>query len=441
MERVLRQLSTGSYGGRRCGGIEERIERWSRTTNSGTNTAGGWIPPPASFLMSNTVLRVHGSDPGFFIHVKHVNTVTNRQHMVRTVRVMPHKTIQSNVVKRATAKFVTDKKRISNVFGVKSTRIEFTTREHRSANYTANCKPLVQPTYKSYFNLIMQSHGECTIGTHRDVINNLNYTTYLYGVCNPMSTMVDSMKQKNFLTPFFFSSINLAGPIETTNQLFISMTINTQKLTHETIYDLGKTLYPIYSLLEVDTKFNWFCNMIALFLECFINTPNKIGMIWMNERYYLENPTENATRSTETWNEYRKYMLEKCAPLLNGFSMAFAQRTGQFVYKNCEMVHIAPFFVAAALEEAVLSYGSFLLNTRKIKSFKELVMMLSVTPTDPRLTVTQTDDRTDVYRTGDRVLTWSHGADFKVGASERLVLGKKINQYIKCKTGDHGDQD
>ncbi|AUG72287.1 ORF34 [black bullhead herpesvirus] len=435
MEQILRQLLIGSCGVQPSGGIGEHILEWGRTKNSGTSTVAGWTPPPPSFLMSNTILRIHTSEPAFFIHVKHVNTVTNRQHMVRTVGRGHHKTIQSNIIKRGAARFVTDKKKLGNLFGAKSTRIEFTTGDHRSANYTANCKPLIQPVYKSYFNLIMKSHGEYSVGSHRDVINNLNYTTYLYGVQNPMTTMIESTKKKDFLTPFFFSSINLMGPVKTTNQLFISMTINTQRLTHETIGDLGQTLYPIYSLLEVDVKLNWFCNMMVLYFGGFLNTPNKIIILWANESYYIDHPHENGLRGPETWLQYRAYMLPKCAPHFNGFSMAFAQRTGQFRYKNCEMVHLAPLLLTTDLMPLVMSYGAHLIEARKVASFKELVVMISTNPGE-KITIQQTPEKTVIVHDGRQLIEWHHGASFKVERAERIVLRKKINQYIKCKSAD-----
>ncbi|WP_206667806.1 hypothetical protein, partial [Salmonella enterica] len=83
-----------------------------------------------------------------------------------------------------------DKKKTVNVFGVKTTRIEFTEGAHRSANYTANCKPLLQPVFRNYFDLIMKSHEEFVTCSKKDVVNNLNYTTYLYGVCNPFFTVI-----------------------------------------------------------------------------------------------------------------------------------------------------------------------------------------------------------------------------------------------------------
>lgn len=324
-----------------------------------------------------------------------------------------------------------DKKKTVNVFGVKTTRIEFTEGAHRSANYTANCKPLLQPVFRNYFDLIMKSHEEFVTCSKKDVVNNLNYTTYLYGVCNPFFTVIGtSFKKGDFLEPFFFSSINLTNYQDNSNQLFVSMTINSQRLTHDSVSDLGKNLKPIYDLLEVDIKLNWFCCMISLFFDGFINTPNKVVILWFNEMYYVARPHLNTTREPSDWLAYKTFMLHKCAPYLNGYSLSFGQKTGQFVYKNCEFIHIVCVLLESISEKhtvAIESYGNFLIGSNKRQAFWELIATIQTVLGHSAITHCETS--TSVIITQDKVIVWNHGPSFRVEPKVIKLLCTKITMY------------
>uniref|UniRef100_A0AB33V978 ORF34 n=1 Tax=Latid herpesvirus 1 TaxID=3096545 RepID=A0AB33V978_9VIRU len=429
--------STALLGERFSGGLEERVLGWSRHHLYGSDTADGWAPPALSFLTSNVVIRIRDSDPPFYVHSKHVNTVHNKQHVVHTRRRAPYKLLQSSIVKADTPRFVMDKKKLVNLFGIKNTRIEFTEGEQRSANYTSNCKPLIQPPFRGYFDLVMKAHEEFSVGGSRgEVINNLNYTTYLYGVCNPFSTVVQMTEERKqrgkqrFLEPLFFSSINLINYDINTNQFFTSMTINSQRLAPGGVNDLGKNLYPIYSLLELDLKLNWFCCTMGLFLEGFLNTPNKVVILWYNELYYLNHPAMNE-RGTGDWIPYRNFMLRHCASCINGFSMAFGQRLNQFIQKNCEFIHL----VSALLDEpeepylaAIQSYGDFLVTTGKYRSFTELLCMLGQC-LGPEAIHKRSATETAV-RHGRGELRWCHGECFRVGKEVTDILSEKIGSYL-----------
>lgn len=193
---------------------------------------------------ANVTLKKTGScvvqlAKGVLLHVLHVNTVGN-QKFNATVFSETHKRyarLQSNTTKTrrlSRLRFVSDKKRLSSQHGYKNTRIEFSSNPSRSANYTSNAKPLLQSYFRSVFETISLTQGTCVTSTKPFTVSNENLTCYIYGVANPLTVVIRMKNTKtHFHTPFFFSSVNVAGK-KTRHQLFSSMSINSQRVKHVT---------------------------------------------------------------------------------------------------------------------------------------------------------------------------------------------------------------
>ena len=218
--------------------------------------------------------------PDFKLHTIHVNTVSNVQYRAKWRSRGRHlkKTMSgtSKTNNKARLRFVCDKKKVTNLHGVKATRIEFTENAKRSANYTTNVKPCLQPYYRNIFNLLIMAQGEIIQSEGPHVVNNVNYTSYMYGVSNPYTFLFNLMniKNKDTYTPLFFSSVNVADK-DYRHQIFSSMTMNSQRLAVD-MRSVRTALSPVFQTLEVHKGLNYMCCLLGEHKEAFLTTGEKL---------------------------------------------------------------------------------------------------------------------------------------------------------------------
>lgn len=399
----------GSYGQQSYGHLSEDLRNWSHLMDYGTDTSTGWIPPVLNYTTGNYILKAKHDKFQFYIHTRHVNMVANKRQTIPFYKQRQHiKTLQSNTMKNDSNRFVTDKKKIVSIFGVKNTRIEFTPNTHRSANYTTVNIPKFQTIFQKYFHLIQMTHGEYIEDEHKSVINNVNYTTYLYGVNNPFSVFLLMNKNKSeFLNLCSFSSINLisdetvASNEKNSIQIFASMTLNTQNLNQFTVATLSERVAPLMKLMEVDQKLNWFCNIFGLYTMGFINTPNKLNICWWNEIYYVVNPSLNKERNVEDWISYKNFMIQNISKGGNVIDYYLGQQNGQFHKRNPDVIHLVGGLLLEITEQKISheskklvidilkSHFSHLNFSKKVYALIEMITLLSILFNTQRKVVTR----------------------------------------------------
>lgn len=309
------------------------------------------------FLRGNFALPLNGGaeTSTFHLAVQTVNTVYNRQQLVSAFNAsnVRYKRIQSGTVKAATSVFVTDKKRCETTHGLKGTRIEFTRQPHfrRSSNYTNNNRPLYHALIHKFFELVSLSQGECIFNRSPPTLNNINYTTCLYGVTNPFAFSSSILTDRvQFHTPFFFPSVNLRDrdssllSREKQHQIFASRYINSQKLNPGDVNHLGTFLGPLSERIEADEPLNRYCCQTFLRDSKFLNTANKVALLYYNELFYLDSGVDPTTPSV--WrDQYTAYITRRMREKKNDFFPQVDQRTGQLESKNPEFVHLVPHFI------------------------------------------------------------------------------------------------
>ena len=146
------------------------------------------------------VLRDEGScvvkvENNVLLHVLHVNTVGNQKFRATkfSKHLRKYARMQSNTTKTkllSRLRFVSDKKRLCSQHGYKNTRIEFSSKPSRSANYTSNANHLLQPYFRGVFETIALSQGTCIVSTKPFTVSNENLTCYIYGVANPLTVVI-----------------------------------------------------------------------------------------------------------------------------------------------------------------------------------------------------------------------------------------------------------
>ncbi|UMM52736.1 protein ORF58 [Lake sturgeon herpesvirus] len=365
------------------------IDTWTRpSTAFGPSTSLGWTPQTHIFLNGNFVSHTHGCSPAFFTATQHVNIVYNKkqQTSVFAPHLLPHKQIQSGTVLTDNNKFVTDKKKTFSVQGVKNTRIEFTSLKNRSSNYTTNCRPLYQPAFQQFFELTGLCHGETSVTMSAMVVNNVNYTTCLYGLTNPFSFNFKICKDhKKFHNTLFFPSVNLYKQAKgRQHQIFESRYINSQKIYPGDVNQFGFYLQTVVAQTEYDPCLNWyFCRHFEA-TKSFLNTPNKTLILWFNERFYLAHPQVDIADPASYWPAYVTFMDLCVTPHLNHFIGFFSSGFGQYHNKNPEFIHLIPFLIFGAARghnqglDLIASYAHRLSRLQRHESLLELRLILQI---------------------------------------------------------------
>lgn len=299
------------------------------------------------------------------------------------------KSLYNNVYKTSEGKFIVDKKKLVSVSGMKNSRIEFTDAEIRSANYTSNVKVFLQPMFKQYFNIIVASQGERVLRSSPAVTNNVNYTTYIYGVNNYFGLMRSVARHVDFSSPVFFSSINY-NVRQYSNQIFLSMTINSQRLHPGNVHELSVNLAQLKKFLEVDEKLNAYCCFMGLYSGDFLTSANKALLCWYNEVYYLNYPTNNAYRNSGAhWRHYKEYMVHETGKKLNPMNYNVGTCAVNIIDKNCGTLHLLHHLLSqmhandleadhcGTVLKIVKSYWEFLCSARHYQSVWELFSLLT----------------------------------------------------------------
>lgn len=335
---------------------------------------------------ANSTLRNTGScvvvlQRNVLLHVLHVNTVGNQKFCAtvfskekRKYAQMQSNTTKTRVLSRL--RFFSDKKRLCSQHGYKNTQIEFSSNPSRSANYTSNAKYLLQPYFRSVFETVGLSQGTCVVAARAFTISNENLTCYIYGVTNPFMVMINMKNTKtHFHTPFFFSSVNVAGE-ESRHQMFTSMSINPQKV-RDVAKELPEALDRVAGLLEIHVHLNRLCCEIAQERRGMLTSLEKLCLVYLTEVYFLgildrSNPNH--------WENYRCVVKsvfdEHYKSELSSFQDKILTR---YHLRNPEFVHMIPWFLANKTDfyiALIRSHESYLRHENKVNARMELLNMI-----------------------------------------------------------------
>lgn len=331
----------------------------------------------------NEILKTHGSclvelDNHVLLHVLHVNTVGNHRFssLVYSKPLRKYARLQSNTTKTELAtrlKFVSDKKRLCSQHGYKNTRIEFASTLTRSANYTSNAKHTLQPYFRGLFETIALSQGSCIISSKPFMVCNENLTSYIYGVANPLS-VIALMKntKKHFHTPFFFSSVNVAGEA-TRHQLFVSMSINSQKVRN-VAEELPKALSKMAKLVEVHVHLNRLCCELAHERGGMLTSREKICLVYLTELHFLHIKNRDDARY---WPDYRESVKGNFVKHFRSTLSSFQDKVlNNYHLRNPEFTHLIPWLLdnpCALHNTMILAHEAYLRHEGKVMARIELI--------------------------------------------------------------------
>lgn len=336
-----------------------------------------------SFMEINDILKLTGNcvvplDNDVLLHVLHVNTVGNQKFNATIVSPHLHKygELQSNTTKTkllSRVRFVSDKKRVCSQHGYRNTRIEFSSNPSRSANYTSNAKHLLQPYFRSLFETISLSQGTCIVSTKPFMVSNVNLTCYIYGVANPL-TVVIRMKntKKDFHTPFFFSSVNVAGQ-KSRHQLFASMSINSQRVA-SAAEELPFALRNVSSLLEIHTHLNRLCCELAQERAGLLTSREKICLVYLTEMYFVDVLDRSNPRH---WPGYRESVKAAFMQRYRSNLSPFQDKAlSRYHWRNPEFLHLVPWLLDNASsrhERLIKAQEAYLRYEGKVHARAELL--------------------------------------------------------------------
>lgn len=322
-------------------------------------------------------------DGHVLLHVLHVNTVGNQKFsaIVFSEHLRRYGQVQSNTTKTkllSRLRFVSDKKRLCSQHGYKNTRIEFSSNPNRSANYTSNAKYLLQPYFRGVFETVALSQGTCVVSTKPFVVNNENLTSYMYGVANP-STVVIRMKnaERHFHTPFFFSSVNVAGE-ETRHQLFSSMSINSQKVRN-VAEELPGALGEMAKLVEIHTHLNRLCCELAQERRGALTSREKMCLVYLTETYFVQVRDRDHPKH---WSGYREAVRSAFVERYRSDLSSFQDKVlTNYHLKNPEFIHLVPWLLdnpSALHEKMMLAHEAYLREEGKVSARAELITAVSI---------------------------------------------------------------
>lgn len=329
------------------------------------------------------VLRDEGScvvklENNVLLHVLHVNTVGNQKFRATTFskHLRKYARMQSNTTKTkllSRLRFVSDKKRLCSQHGYKNTRIEFSSKPSRSANYTSNANHLLQPYFRGVFETIALSQGTCIVSTKPFTVSNENLTCYIYGVANPL-TVVIRMKntEKYFHTPFFFSSVNVAGE-ETRHQLFSSMSINSQKVRNVAT-ELPDALGKVAKLLEMHSHLNRLCCELAQERRGMLTSQEKMCLVYLTETYFIQVRDRSHPKY---WLEYREAVRGVFVQRYRSNLSSFQDKVlTNYHLKNPEFINLVPWLLdnpSVMHDKIIVSHEAYLREEGKVNARAELI--------------------------------------------------------------------
>lgn len=322
-------------------------------------------------------------DNNVLLHVLHVNTVGNQKFNATIVsrHLRRYAQIQSNTTKTrllSRLSFVSDKKRLCSQHGYKNTRIEFSSNPSRSANYTSNAKYLLQPYFRGVFETIALSQGTCMVSTKPFTVSNENLTSYIYGVANPL-TVVIRMKntKKHFHTPFFFSSVNVAGE-ETRHQLFSSMSINSQKV-RDVAKELPRALAKVATLVEIHVHLNRLCCELAQERRGMLTSQEKMCLVYLTETYFIEVRDRSHPKY---WPGYREAVRGAFVDRYRSKLSSFQDKVlTNYHLKNPEFINLVSWFLdnpSALHDRIIVSHEAYLREEGKVNARVELIAAVDV---------------------------------------------------------------
>lgn len=337
----------------------------------------------ANVMLKDTGSCVVQLANGVLLHVLHVNTVGN-QKFNATVFSERHKRyarLQSNTTKTrrlSRLRFVSDKKRLSSQHGYKNTRIEFSSNPSRSANYTSNAKHLLQSYFRSVFDTISLTQGTCVTSAKAFTVSNENLTCYIYGVANPLTVVIRMKNTKtHFHTPFFFSSVNVAGK-KNRHQLFSSMSINSQRVKDVT-EELPHALDKVAKLIDIHVHLNRLCCELTQERRGMLTAKEKLCLVYLTELHFLDVIDRSHPRH---WDEYsgtvKRVFLERHRSKLSAFQDKVLTN---YHLKNPEFIHIVPWLLdnPSRLHDKMLtSHEAYLRAENKNTARVELIATVAV---------------------------------------------------------------
>ncbi|KAK2821893.1 hypothetical protein Q5P01_021958 [Channa striata] len=353
-----------------------------RPRRPGAPSAAG-TPVCRSPEETDATLRASGScvvelENAVLLQVLHVNTVGNQKFSatVFSERLRRYARIQSNTTKTvmlSRLRFVSDKKRLSSHHGYRNTRIEFSSNPSRSANYTSNAKHPLQSYFRGLFDTVSLAQGTCVVSTKPFAVSNENLTCYVYGVANPLTVVIRMKKtERHFHTPFFFSSVNVAGE-ENRHQLFSSMSINSQRV-RSAAEELPTALSTMASMLEIHVHLNRLCCELAQKRRGMLTSREKLCLVYLTETYFLR--VRDRSRP-EHWRGYREAVrgafVERYRSRLSSFQ---DKALSNYHAKNPEFIHLVPWLVdnpTALHAEMLLGHEAYLREEGKWNARAELI--------------------------------------------------------------------
>nr|QWY26475.1 MAG: hypothetical protein [Ranid herpesvirus 4] len=297
--------------------------------------------PKNDFVTGFFISKLSKSE--ILLATQHVNTVYNRHQHVQIVdeHLFKHKINQSGVVKSKTNKFVTDKKKCFTMDGLKNTRIEFTNTANRSSNYTTNAPVMYHSMYHAFFDIICLSQGELVTHTGPLVMNNTNYTSCVYGATNYFILFIRMINEQSvFNRPILFPSWINPRCENTRHQLFSSLYLNSQRVDPRKVDEIGSYVEDIAQFIEYEPFLNKLCCDIVIEERRFINSPNKLLLVWLNELFYMVN-----TKQEYSYKDYKTFMMLHFSIYRNNFFNHASQIMNQYRSKNIAFNHFVPYFL------------------------------------------------------------------------------------------------
>ncbi|ARR28917.1 hypothetical protein [Ranid herpesvirus 3] len=313
---------------------------------------------------------LHGSQ--YFLVSQQVNAVLNQRQRIVVINdlAFKRKSLQSSTIKANVNRFVRDKKKCYTIDGIKTTRIEFTNDEYRSANYTSNAPCVYHNIFEQFFDMLCLVQGEKITHLKPYAINNTNYTSVLYGVTNPFSAWVcQNEVEEAYTKPLLFPShINACSSLKR-HQIFASMYINTQKVKPAEAHELGLYINRFAGLLEIDEPFNKYCCELSLKRCTFLNTANKILLILLNELFYVSKA-----------NNYTTFMNTYFEKYSNDIPWQWGSLTNQYdnKHKNVTFSHLIPRFIYELWFKNAFAYIPSLIKSYASRVQKESLHELHI---------------------------------------------------------------
>ncbi|KAE8280240.1 hypothetical protein D5F01_LYC20794 [Larimichthys crocea] len=200
----------------------------------------------------------------------------------------------------------------------------------------------------------------------------------MYGVANP-STIVIHMKNaiRHFYTPFFFSSVNVAGE-ETRHQLFSSMSLNLQKVRN-VAEELLKALGKVARLTEIHVHLNRLCCKLAQERRGMLTSQEKMCLLYLTETYFMQVRDRDHPKY---WPGYREAVrgafVERYRSDLSSLQDKILTN---YHLKNPEFIHLVPWLLdnpSALHDKMIVAHEAYLREEGKVSARAALITAVSV---------------------------------------------------------------